>query len=226
MQNHKIKRKGLLFCLIGPAGGGKTTFCERLLAELNGSVSLSISVTTRAPRPGEREGVSYYFTSRQDFQSRVARGELFEWEEIHGNCYGTLNSTLQNSIASGVDLLLDVDIRGALNFKQRMPGETVVVFSAPPSSDELLRRIVQRGGASPQDLRTRLDTAKREYSQVVTQLGASGVIDYFLVNEDKEITYQAVRSILLAERTRLARLDADAVRAICTITPGVGETIV
>ncbi|MBX7144422.1 MAG: guanylate kinase [Oligoflexia bacterium] len=226
MQNHGVKRRGLLFCLIGPAGGGKTTFCERLLVEYHDSVRLSVSVTTRAPRPGEKEGVSYFFTNQEDFKARVARGEFFEWEEIHGNSYGTLQSVLDAALSSGVDLLLDVDIRGALNFKNRLPKDTIVVFLAPPSSEELLRRVVQRGGASSKEVRTRIETAKREYAKVIELAKSPACIDYFLVNEDKELTYQSVKNILLAERTRLMRLDEAAIQKICAISPDLEKELV
>ena len=210
-----MKRSGMLLCLIGPSGGGKTTFVMRLLQEEGAAAKLSISLTTRAPRPQEQEGVHYYFVSREDFMQRVERGEIFEWEEVHGNCYGTLKRTVDEAIQSGVDLILDIDIRGALNFKRAFPGNAVIVFLAPPSVEVLLERIKGRSAVGTEEIERRLATAAREYGALLGLQQQPGSIDYFVVNRDLENTYAQIRAIVQAERARLSRLDQAEVRAIC-----------
>lgn len=211
-----LRRQGVIFCLIGPAGGGKTTVAERLLAEFSPKLSCSVSVTSRAPRAGEVDGESYHFVPRERFQEMVQAGEFFEWEEVHGNLYGTLRSTVQDALASGRDLLLDVDIRGALNFKRAFSRNTVIVFVVPPSFAQLKERLERRPGTNPEDLARRIGTARGEYAMLFSLAGGTE-IDYFLVNEEIERTYASVRALLLAERMRLSRLDAAELRRICAL---------
>lgn len=213
----KLKRSGMLLCMIGPAGGGKTTFTERLLADQRDSMRLSISVTTRKPRERERDGSSYFFVAAQEFESRIGRGEFFEWEEIHGNRYGTLKATVDEALSGNTDLLLDIDIKGALRFKKALPLNTVVVFLVPPSVTVLKSRLESRGSISPSELATRLATAEREYTTLLELADRPGAVDYFVVNDVAEETYRTLRAIVDAERVRLIRLSKDGVRAICTL---------
>jgi len=217
MSNSPIKRAGLLLCLIGPSGGGKTTYVMRLLEDERESIKLSISLTTRPARDGERDGQHYFFVPREKFMEHVERGELFEWEEVHGNCYGTLRSALEESVRGAYDLLLDVDIRGALSFKRAFPRNTIVIFLAPPSPELLLERIRGRGEMSEAELERRLATADREYKQLLELRAAQDAVDYFIINDDRQETYSRVRAVLTAERLRLSRLDAAAVAEICRI---------
>jgi guanylate kinase len=143
-----LHRTGILYCLIGPAGSGKTSLCERLLAEFGDAVRYSTSVTTRAPRPGEIPGKSYHFVTREEFEDARARGEFFEWEEVHGNLYGTRLSTLTDCIKSGIDLLLAIDIRGALKVRESFPFNAVLTFLVPPSVEELIARVTARNQIS------------------------------------------------------------------------------
>ena len=211
-----MQREGLLLCLVGPAGGGKTTLGQRLLTEFP-ETRLSISVTTRAPRPGEVDGQSYYFISLPEFDARIAAGAFFEWEEIHGNRYGTLRSTLTEAIEQGRDLLLDIDIRGALRFKRDYPHHAVTVFLVPPSPAVLLERIRARGAMEPAELSRRLETARSEYRSLLERREARDGIDYFLVNDELEATYATLRGILLSERCRLGRLSRHDLGRVCTI---------
>jgi guanylate kinase len=207
----------MLLCLIGPAGGGKTTFCDRLLAHYGSSMELSVSVTTRAPRPNEINGKSYHFVTAADFAARVEKGEFYEWEEIHGNRYGTLRQSVDHALSGNRDLLLDVDIKGALNFKKALPNNTIVVFLVPPSIGVLRTRLQGRGAISQTELDTRMKTAEREYRQLLELADKPGAVDYFVVNDVAETTYQALEAIVIAERARLIRLAKEDVKAICKL---------
>ena len=207
----KQSRYGMLLCLVSPAGGGKTTLRKRLLAEFD-DVQPSISVTTRAPRAGEVAGVNYHFVSEADFQTKITNGEFFEWEEVHGNCYGTLRTSIDVGIQSGIDLVFDIDIRGANSLRKTYPRETVVVFIVPPSPQELRRRLTSRGGIDVAELRRRLGTAEAEYALLQRAYDEGRKeIDYLLVNDDLETAYARLRTILGAERIKLQRYLAEEV---------------
>jgi len=213
----ELKRRGIIFCLVGPAGGGKTSHGEELLARNPESLRLSVSATSRPPRPAERDGVHYHFISRAEFERRVSAGEFFEYEEVHGNLYGTLRKTLTDTVTSGVDLLLDIDIRGALTFKQQYPLDAVVLFLVPPTAAVLRERILNRSAISDAEMATRLGTATKEYEALFAALPQVGMIDYFVVNDDRSKALSTICSIVEAERARLGRLDESELRRICTI---------
>lgn len=219
-----IRRQGMLLCLVGPAGGGKTTLRARLLNDFASEVTPSISVTTRAPRVGEVHGKNYFFVAREEFVAKRDRGEFFESEEVHGNLYGTLRSTLEDAIQRGVDLLLDIDIRGALRFKREYPDHAVVVFMVPPSTKALIERLRGRAPITDREVETRLATATAEYGALLEGMADRGKVDYFLVNDEIEATYGALKAIRLAESLRLVRLDRRGVAAVCTIDRPTGAT--
>lgn len=202
-----VARRGMLFCLVGPAGGGKTSFCRKLEEAYGASVRCSVSVTSRPARPDEIKGKSYVFVTRADFERLVRDGEFFEWEENHGNYYGTLRSTVEETLRGGIDLLLTIDIRGALNFKKSFPQNTVITFIVPPSTAALRERLRGRGEISDLEFRTRLATATREYRELLDSAG-SDQIDYLLVNDSFDVAFAGLRAILDAERHRLVRISA------------------
>ena len=210
-----MSRNAVLLCLVGPAAGGKTTVCRRLLDLYPQSLVRSVSTTTRAPRPGEIEGQSYFFVSREEFERRRSAGELFESEEVHGNWYGQRLDTLSNAVCQGTDLVLDIDIRGAFTVKRNYPAHAVIVFLVPPSFEVLLNRLRSRGPVSDEEVARRVSSAGREYD---TFRGSLDCIDYFVVNDDLEVTFQSVNSILIAERLKLTRLDQGEVSRICTVS--------
>lgn len=210
-----ILREGFLFCLVGAAASGKTTLGDRLLASPAVNLSRTVSVTSRLPRPGERNGVDYHFVSPAEFQAKVSAKEFFEWEQIHGNYYGTLQTTLQGAIAGGRDLLVRIDIEGTLKLKAAFSRNTVVVFLVPPSSAALKERLRARGDISEQEFVTRLQTAQREYKRLLDIAADPAKIDYLLVNDDMEAAYGYLEKIVAVERVRLARMNQSAVKILC-----------
>ncbi|MEY4667377.1 MAG: hypothetical protein RL518_76 [Pseudomonadota bacterium] len=213
---HDLKRKGILFVLIGPSGSGKSTFCSRLVKDFD-DLQYSTSVTSRPPRHGEVHGKSYHFVSREEFIARRERGEFFEWEETHGNLYGTLRATLQNGIDGGHDLLFQIDIRGALTMKKNFPDNTVSVFIIPPSFEALRERLLARGPVDGSELERRFATARQEYETLLSLRAEHDKIDYLLLNQDIEETYQQMKGIVLAERSRYLRMEGASVSKYCQV---------
>jgi len=214
---YSLKREGILFVIVGPTGSGKSTLCKRLIDEFKGDMRYSVSVTSRSPRPNEIQGVSYHFISRDEFVARRERGEFFEWEETHGNLYGTVRSSLENGIKDGHDLLFQIDIRGALTMKRNFPGNTVAIFVLPPSFEVLKERLRGRGTVDPEELRRRFSTAKEEYDALRSLSSDKGKIDYVVLNHELEETYATVRGIVVAERSRYARLNAASLDKFCKV---------
>lgn len=212
-----MQREGILFCIIGPAGSGKTTIAQKLLSEFSGDVSRSISTTSRTPRPGEVNGVNYHFVTREEFQRKASAGEFFEWEETHGNLYGTLKKNLDDAVTTAKDLLLDIDIRGALNFKKSYGNNTVIIFLVPPSADELKKRMQGRASMPPEEMTKRLDTAKAEYGLFLSDRTGAQQIDYAVLNDSLELSYQTIRGILIAERARASRTSQSDLKRLLTI---------
>lgn len=213
-----LVRKGILFVVIGPAGAGKSTVCDRLVTEFSDSLQYSTSATSRPPRPGEIHGKSYHFMSREEFVRRRDAGEFFEWEEIHGNLYGTPQESLLRGIETGKDLLLQKDIRGALNFKRHFPDNAVTLFMLPPSFADMNSRLKARGTNDPAEVSRRLATARSEYQTLLDVHGAQGAIDYIVVNGDLAETYAQVRAVVTAERLRYLRVDKDSVQQFCEVS--------
>jgi guanylate kinase len=155
--------------------------------------------------------------SRQEFEERRQRGEFFEWEEIHGNLYGTLKSNLINGIDAGKDLLFQIDVKGALNFKQAFPDNTVTIFIIPPSFRALKERLLGRGTVDPVEVSRRFITTRDEYAALLELTGKSGPIDYLIVNHELDQAYSQIRSVVTAERARFHRIDAASVKRFCEL---------
>lgn len=167
--------RGSLFIISGPSGAGKGTLVDHLVARVP-RLWVSVSATTREPRPGEAEGREYYFLSPEEFESLVEQGELLEWAEVHGHRYGTPARTVEDRLKQGVDVVLEIDPQGALQVKELVP-DAVLVFIVAPSMEELERRIRARGAETDEQVRTRLETALSELQLV-------GTYDHVVENDD------------------------------------------
>ena len=176
-----------------PSGAGKTSIAQSL-RQRRDDVAFSVSATTRPPRPYEEEGVDYYFRSEPEFREMVAAGELLEWAEVHGNLYGTPQSNLTSATSAGKHLILDIDIQGSRLVRQKVP-DAVSIFVLPPSGSELSRRLVGRN-TEPIDVRLRRLRAAR------LELAAAAEFDYVIVNDDLDVSVDAVETILRAETQR------------------------
>ncbi len=186
---HKGKR-GILFVFSGPSGVGKGTLKAKLFEEFAGRIAYSVSATTRGPREGEVDGKDYFFISRQEFERRVKNNEFLEHAEFAGNCYGTPRAYVEKLLDSGMNVVLEIDVQGALQVMKSMP-ECVSVFILPPSFEELEHRLRGRGTETEEKVRERLETAKRE-------LPYAPQYDYQIVNGgDIEAAYQSLRDVFL-----------------------------
>lgn len=185
------RRRGLLVVIAGPSGVGKGTVWNRVLERLP-DARFSISMTTRDPRPGEVDGVDYHFVSREDFRRQIATGELLEWAEYAGNLYGTPRSWAQQQIAGGTVGILDIEVQGALQVRERV-SDALLVFLAPPSLEELERRLRGRGTEDDDAVAERLTEARRE-------LDRRTAFDVVIVNDDLDRCVDEVVAAIDAAR--------------------------
>lgn len=192
-----VDNKGVLIVISGPSGAGKGTICEALL-EKHEEIVLSVSATTRSPRKGEVDGVNYHFLSKETFVSRIEEDDFLEHAQVYGNYYGTPKSDVQKILDSGKDVILEIDIQGALKVKEQS-NEGVFIFILPPSMEELKQRIIKRGSETPESLMTRFKSAYKEINYV-------SKYNYAVVNDTVERAVEKIEAILLAEKCRVDRL--------------------
>ncbi len=190
-------RRGLVICVSGPSGVGKGTVIRRM-RELRPDLALSISVTTREPRPGERDGVEYYFRSAAEFRQMLAEGEILESDCYCGNSYGTPRTPLENMVRRGVDVLMDITVPGSLSVLAKYP-DVITVFLLPPSFSELRRRLETRGTEDPAVIDRRLGKAREE-------IGKAGLFQYNVINTDVDGAANSILAIIEAEHCRQGRL--------------------
>jgi guanylate kinase len=183
-------RLGLALIITAPSGAGKSTLIKRLLKEFP-RLGFSVSRTTRAPRPGEKDGVDYRFTGREEFKALIGQGHFAEWAEVHGNYYGTPKQAVLDLLAAGRDVIFDIDVQGAKQLRENL-GLGRTVFILPPSRQELERRLTGRGSDSPETIARRLANAKGEIAQ-------AGWFERVIINDDLEEAYGLLRAIYLAE---------------------------
>jgi guanylate kinase len=203
-----MARRGLLLILSSPSGAGKSTLARRLMA-WDASIRFSASATTRPPRPAEVEGKDYYFRDRVAFEAMVRTGEMLEHAEVFGNLYGSPRGPVETALHAGQDTLFDIDWQGGQQIKQAMRDDVVSVFILPPSIEELERRLRERGQDSEAVIAGRMAKSEAEISHWAEY-------DYVLVNDDVDLAFQALTTILQAERMRRDRQPhlADFVRSL------------
>lgn len=189
--------RGVLIVISGPSGAGKGTICQELLNK-NDNIYLSVSATTRSPREGEVDGVNYYFLTQEDFKSKVENKGFIEYANVHGNYYGTPKLNVEKMLEEGKDVILEIDIQGALQVKENF-SEGVFIFILPPSMDELKRRIIKRGSETEESLMTRFKNAYKEINYV-------SKYNYAVVNDTLELAVSKVESIITAEKCRVDRI--------------------
>ncbi|GLH69740.1 guanylate kinase [Geothrix rubra] len=192
-----LDHPGNVFVVSAPSGAGKSTLVQRLVASV-ADLRFSISFTTRKPRPGEVDGRDYFFVDEARFDAMVREGGFVEWVEVYGHRYGTGRAWLEGQLASGVDILLDIETTGALNLRRAIP-DAQMIFILPPSAAALEQRLRGRGKDSDEQVAIRLKHARHE-------LELYHAYDYLVVNDDLETAYRAFESIIHATRARKERM--------------------
>lgn len=195
------RRSGVLLLISGPAGSGKTTLCNRLLAH-SATVQRVVTSTSRAPREGERHGVDYYFFAPEAFRRRIEAGEFYEWAQVHGRYYGTLRSEIDDKLSAGMDLLINVDVQGASTFREvaanpqcPLYGRLVTVFVSPSDLAELRLRLRGRGTDDETEIERRMQTAIKELEQ-------APYYDYVIDSKDRETDFAALLTIYEAQHEK------------------------
>lgn len=193
----KEQRNGLLLVVSGPAGVGKGTL-DKALMERNHTIKMSVSATTRAPRPGEIEGVHYFFKTEEEFKAMVDRGEFLEYMHVFGsNYYGTPRSFVEQNLQNGYDVILEIDVQGAMKVKQSFP-DAVLIFITAPSMSEIKSRLIGRGTETMEQVEKRFATAFKEIKMIPQY-------DYVIVNDVVDVAVHHMEAILEAERCRTDR---------------------
>jgi len=191
-----MKRKGILFIISAPSGSGKTTLINKLIDSLS-SLNRSISMTTRPPRSGERDGMEYIFMEKAEFLKRKKKNEFLEWARVFEEYYGTPKKYIKHIIEKGQDAILNIDVQGAMKIK-RLKMRSVCIFVAPPSMSMLKERLIGRSTDSKREISKRLKVAKKELAHL-------SKYDYVVVNNMLDSALESLRSIVIAERCRIGR---------------------
>lgn len=194
----RVDRRGLILILSSPSGAGKTTLTRAIAQDGGWGLDLSISVTTRQRRPSEIDGRHYNFIDRESFESLRTRDDLLEWAEVHGNFYGTPRRPVERTLASGRDMIFDIDYQGTRQVRQRLEADVVTVFILPPSFAELRHRLERRAEDAPETIERRLANARNEIQRWTEY-------DYVIVNDDLDESFRALQAILTAERLKRTR---------------------
>ncbi|MBQ2696904.1 MAG: guanylate kinase [Clostridia bacterium] len=191
-----MKNKGLLLVVSGPSGAGKGTVCKALM-EQHPEVCMSVSATTRKPRPGEADGVNYYFLEEEQFRSMIENHEFIEWACFCQNYYGTPRKKVEELLEAGKDVILEIEVQGAIQVKSKFP-EAVFIFVMPPSMEELEKRLTGRGTEAPEVVAERLETARWECSNIEKY-------NYILINDEVSLAAERFAAIIQTEKMRIER---------------------
>ncbi|MGC8767606.1 MAG: guanylate kinase [Brevinematia bacterium] len=186
----KEQKKGKIFIISAPSGGGKTTILKRIIKEIP-NLHFSISVTTRKPREGEKNGVDYYFVSVEEVLNMFKRKELLEWAMVHGNLYGTPVWEVENKINEGKNVIVDVDVKGFMKIKKRYP-DAISIFIMPPSIEELKNRLLKRENKKEFD-----EELKKRFEKATYEMLFKDLYDYVVVNDDLDKATEEIKSIVL-----------------------------
>jgi len=202
------KNSGTLFVVSAPSGAGKTTLCRQLLKR-NPDIKLSVSYTTRKPRTGERNNVDYTFISKAKFMKMIDKGEFAEWATVHGNLYGTSIRRLKELNRAGYDIILDIDIHGAMQLKKRYEN-AVYIFILPPSLEALKERLVHRKTDAKDVIAKRLENAKKEIPYFKDY-------DYIVINGKLDEAYRELESIIISSTLRTSRVDPNRIKKLLKV---------
>ena len=194
-----IKRRGLLIVLSGPSGVGKGTVRKELFSQPNTNYEYSISMTTRAPRPGEEDGVDYFFKSREEFEQLIETGGLLEHAEFVGNYYGTPLAYVHETLDAGRDVFLEIEVQGAAQIREKAP-DALFIFLAPPSISELEQRLIGRGTEAQDVIAKRIATAREELEMM-------SLYDYVVENDEVQNACDKINAIIKAEHCRRTRVE-------------------
>lgn len=199
------KNRGNLLVVSAPSGAGKTTLCKKLMESMPG-IRHSVSHTTRSPRPGEVDGRDYIFVDEESFSRMAEAGEFAEWASVHGNLYGTAKRTLDELLESGMDVILDIDVQGAMKLRKRYGGG-VYVFILPPSMEALRERLRSRLSDSGEEIRKRLAAAKEEIREY-------GNYDYVIINDIFDDALGGLKAIVASARLRTGNFEPSRIEEI------------
>lgn len=194
-----MQEKGLLIVLSGPSGVGKGTVRKEIFSQEDTAFEYSISMTTRAPRQGEVNGVDYFFKSREEFEGLIEQGKLLEYAEFVGNYYGTPVDYVQETLDKGKDVFLEIEVEGAKQVREKFP-DGLFIFLVPPSLSELKNRIVTRGTESEDVINNRMSVAKEEIEMM-------HLYDYVVENDKVELAVERIKAIVIAEHLRRERVE-------------------
>ncbi len=195
----------MLIVVSAPSGAGKSTLCNKLL-KLHPEIRLSVSYTTRPPRPGEKNGRDYFFISEKEFKKKVEKDEFLEWAIVHGFRYGTGKKFVQENLAKNEDVLLEIDVQGAMKIRSIYP-EAVLVFVFPPNFSILKKRLLARKKDNPEEMKKRLNQARKELEYIRKY-------DYLVINDKIEKAVRRLEIIINAERFKISRLDQNILNKI------------
>lgn len=188
---------GIFYVISGPSGAGKTTILKKILEDVE-NLTFSVSYTTRPKRPNEQEGVDYFFVDEAKFKDMIRRGEFIEWALVHGYYYGTSEKFIDSKLKENYDIVLDIDVQGAINIMKKF-SNAVFIFLAPPTFEELEKRLRKRKTESQEDLMKRIKDARWELSKIP-------LFDYLVINDSIDSAISKIKAIIYAERLRVERI--------------------